>query len=114
MKTIVLLTFTFVLVGAAEASPEPQSAGGATDLTAVVRGVDADANEFEVLTGVGHALRVYRMRVGPSCEIKVAGDLARLAQLKSGQIVHVRYRRTDSGQQAEAIETVPPAAGGGR
>lgn len=112
MKTLVVLTLA--LAGVAEAAPGPQAAGGPSDLTATVRAVDADANVFEVVTGVGHALRVYTMRVGPSCEIRVAGGSATLAQLKRGQVVHVRYRMTEKNKVAEAIETLPPPAGGVR
>ena len=112
MKALVMLAF--VLVGVAEAAPGPQAAADVTDLTATVRGVDGGANTFEVVTGVGHALRVYSMKVGPSCEIKVGGGSATLGQLERGQLVRVRYRRTDRDKVAEAIETLPPPAGGGR
>jgi hypothetical protein len=111
VKALVMLAF--VLVGAVEASPAPRAEADAVDLNATIHSVDVDAKMVEVVTGIGHALRVYAMRVGPSCQIRVEGGSATLAQLKSGPVVHVRYRRTDAGMVAEAIETLPPLPGGG-
>ena len=96
-----------------DASQPPDTA--ATSLTATIRGVDAGARKVEVLTGVGHALRLVAMEVEPSCDIKVDGASVPLQDLKPGQIVRIRYRHADGGKAAQLIETLPKGAeGGGR
>jgi len=111
VKKVVLV---IVLAGAAQAPSSPSTAGAAAeDLTASVYSVDADGRHLEVLTGVGHALRVVAMEVEPSCEIKVEAAPALLRELKPGQIVRIRYRKTDGNKAAQAIETVSKKAEGG-
>jgi len=110
-----LAVLVIVLAGATPAPSSPQAPQAKDDLTASIRSVDVAARRLEVLTGVGYALRVRAIEVAPACEIKVEGASASLAQLKSGQVVHIRYHKTDGTDVALAIETVSmPAAGGER
>jgi len=107
------------LGGAAQAQP----AGAPDTLTATLRSVDADARQVEVLTGVGHALRVVTIRVEPECVIRVDGAPAPLGALEPGRIVRIAYRQAAAGDAsgpaaarvAGTIETLPkPASGAGR
>jgi hypothetical protein len=107
---------TALLAGVAEPTASAQATGTAADrLTATVRNVAADTRTLELITGVGHALRIVSMKVDPACNIKVEGASATLRDLKAGQIVHIRYRKADGQNVAQMIETPPAAAeGGGR
>jgi hypothetical protein len=76
--------------------------------------VDTKARTLEVMTGVGHALRLERMKVDPACEISHAGKKAALRDLKRGQVIRIQYRTTPEGKMAQAIETVEIPGGGGK
>ena len=86
----------------------PQSSQGAQatpeGLTATVHARDTKARTLDVITGVGHALRLMRVQVRPECQITVAGAAAQLRDLKAGKIVRIRYRQTPRGMMAEKIE----------
>jgi hypothetical protein len=95
------------------APTEPQASGGEPAyLNCTVRSVDLKARTVEVITGVGYALRQYRMSVAPACEISVGGSAADLGKLRPGTIVRVRYQPVPAGPKAPArlmataIETV--------
>ncbi|HSD27355.1 MAG TPA: hypothetical protein VLL75_08620 [Vicinamibacteria bacterium] len=103
------------------AQAQPARAPGT--LTATLRSVDADARQVDVLTGVGHALRVVTVRVEPECVIRVDGAPAPLGALTPGRIVRIAYRQATAGdvsgaaaaRVARTIETLPkPAPGAGR
>jgi hypothetical protein len=86
-------TVSLLLTGIAfEASP--QSASTATRerpeyITGTVRAVDAEARTFEILTGVGHVVRLVRMQVAPDCEFRVPGAAPRLTSITQGACVRV-------------------------
>jgi hypothetical protein len=97
------------------ASSRAQGSGAATaDITATVRAVDDEAQEIEILSGVGFALRIHSIKVGPGCQVTIGGQQAALSELKPGQVVRVRYRETDEGKVALAIDTPPPPPRGER
>lgn len=102
---------TCLLVGAFSATPSSlqtsQAPSAATSsLTATVAAVYSEERRLEVITGVGHALQVVRMRVDPACRITVAGSAGRLGDLTRGDIVRIQYRRIPEGTVATNIETV--------
>ncbi len=74
-------------------------------MTATVGAVDTKARTLEMITGVGHALRLVRMQVEPTCHILVAGAPSQLGDLKRGNIILIQYRRTAERNLAEHIET---------
>lgn len=104
-------------------TPAPPSAPAATgepaSLNCTVRSVDLKARTVDVITGVGYALRQYRMKLAPACEISVAGAAADLDSLKPGGIVRVRYQpvpatpKVPAHLMAVAIEVVHPNEMGG-
>jgi len=75
-------------------------------VTGTVKVVDQSTRALEVITGIGHALRLVRMQVSPESQITVAGAAGRLDDVKRGDIVHVEYRETAQANVAERIEVV--------
>ena len=122
LLTLVVLALGFGAHSApptsAPAAPQPVS-GEPAYLNCTVRAVDVKARSVEVITGVGYALRQYRMSVAPACEISVGGSAAELGNLKPGTIVRVRYQPVPAGPKAPArlmataIETVRFSETGG-
>ena len=126
LSGLILTLAIFALAFAARSSPpaptppEPPAVGGEPAyLNCTVRAVDTKASTLEVITGVGYALRQYRMSVAPACSITVGGSETDLKGLKPGAIVRVRYQPVAAGPKAPArlmataIETVQFENGGG-
>lgn len=108
VSTLGMLCMLVAAPGALASLPQtPQEIQATPEgLTATVHSVDAKANTLDVITGVGHALRLVRVQVGPQCQIRVAGTLAKLDDVKAGSIVRIQYRKTPGGMLADKIETV--------
>lgn len=83
-------------------------------MTVTVYMVDTNARTLDVITGIGHALRLLKVQVDPQCEIRVAGAGAHLGDLKAGHIVRIQYRKLSRGSVAEKIDTVAPEATEGK
>ena len=95
--------------------PSPAAGSGPTTLTATVRSVDAQARTLEVVTGVGHVLRVVKLSFAEGAEVKTAGGMTPLAELKPGDLVRVAYTKGADGNAVKTIEALPrPEAGGVR
>jgi len=99
------------------------AAGAAGDSATVsmgctVRSVDVKARTVEVITGVGYALRLYRMKVAPTCDIQVGGTAGPNGP-KPGTIVRIRFAKAPAGPKtpapwvATSIESVPNLDAGG-
>jgi len=69
--------------------------------------MDPETPRLEVLTGVGLALRVLRIRCDESTLIQEAGKQVRLASLKRGDPVRVTCRPSVEGYVAIRIEVLP-------
>jgi hypothetical protein len=74
-----------------------------------VQAVHPKTASFDLVIGVGYALRVLRMRTSPVTQF--AGDGARLslADLKPGNIVRAECRMTPTGLLADRVEKVEPS-----
>jgi hypothetical protein len=95
--------------------PSPAAGSGGPALTATVRSVDARARTLELVTGVGHALRVVKLAFDERTEVKSAAGTASLAQLKPGDLIRVEYTKDAGVNTAKTIEVLPrPDAGGAR
>jgi hypothetical protein len=88
--------------------------GTVTSVTGTVRTVDLTARTLEVITGVGHALRLVQMQVSPEGRISVEGATGQLGDLRRGDVIRVEYRETPQGNVAERIETVRRTSQGER
>ena len=73
-----------------------------------VQAVHPRSSSFDLIVGVGFALRVVHMRTSPAT--RFASDTTRmsLADLKPGDIVRAECRMTASGLVADRIERVEP------
>ena len=96
--------------GPTQAPPSPTATARAQEITATVRSVDASARRVDLLTGVGHALRIVRISVAEGCQIRVRAAAAGLRDVKAGDICWVQFRRIAGRNVAERIE-VQGAAG---
>ena len=104
LMILVLLLESPLSRGAEPAPPAP--------MTGTVVAVNAQERKVQVVTGVGHALRVMEFRAGSECRIVVSGATADLQQVRRGAIVEVRYRMAAGAYEATAIETLEPKKGG--
>ncbi len=118
---LILVPFICVLPLAAIAAHQPEEPRGEPKhLTCTVRAVDTETQTLEVLTGVGLAVRLVRMQVAPTCDIRVAGTETELDNLEPGRVVRVRYLLTPATEEAPAqrvaviIETIQFENKGGR
>jgi hypothetical protein len=71
------------------ASPSPHAT--AVFMAGTVQAVDAPGRTLDVVTSVGHAVRVVRMQVAGDCEIDVPGSSPILASVKPGAFVRIEY-----------------------
>jgi hypothetical protein len=117
---VLLLSFAARSSPPTSAPPSaPVASGEPASLQCTVRSVDLRARTVDVITGVGYALRQYRMKVAPACEISVAGAEADLGSLRPGAIVRVRYQPVPAAPKVPAhlmavgIEVVRPDEMGG-
>ncbi len=104
-----LLTLCWIAPGAlarqlAAVSPAPAGPQARDTLRGTVRAIDATAGNFDVVTGVGMALRIVRLRAGAGTYVTAAGAPASLADIKPGDIVRVEYRVTPQGNVCDKVE----------
>ena len=103
------------LSGAASAAPPSPAATPAAPLpsatlTATVQSIDAQARTFQVVTGVGYALRVVKLSWKEAPTVKAAAAGAGMSQLKPGDLVRVEYAKAPEGNVVRTIELVPSPA----
>ena len=68
---------------------------------------DAQARTLQVVTGVGHALRVVKLSWKEAPTVKAAAAGTGMAQLKPGDLVRVEYAKTPEGNVVSTIELLP-------
>ncbi|HEY3279856.1 MAG TPA: hypothetical protein VGJ83_05035 [Gemmatimonadales bacterium] len=81
-------------------------------LRGAVRVVNERGRAVEVTTGVGLALRVVRLQIGPDTRLTADGAALPLGQLQPGDIVRVSYGARPSGYVAYTIERLGRMATG--
>jgi hypothetical protein len=102
-----------VATGAALALACRVAAGApaADTLTATVRAFDSRAGTLELLTGVGHALRIRRVHLPPALGISQGRTRQTVTALTPGCVVRVECRTTAGGTVASTVELIrTPAA----
>jgi hypothetical protein len=72
-----------------------------------VRAVEPATGALELISGVGHALRIMRMGTMPATRAMSGGAAIRIADIKPGDVLHVECHMTDGGMVADRIERVP-------
>ena len=96
-------------------SPDsPTTSAASQTVTGMVLRVDPESPHLEVITGVGMALRVLRIRCNESTVIQAAEKAIRLSSLKRGDPVRVVCHSAAEGYLAIRIELLPkPESQGG-
>ncbi|MCI0411001.1 MAG: hypothetical protein L0191_20965 [Acidobacteria bacterium] len=83
-------------------------------MAGMVLQVDPESSRLDVLTGVGLALRVLRIRCDETTLVLAAGKAVRFSSLKRGDPVRVICRPAVEGYLAIRIELLPrPGTEGG-
>ena len=97
--TAVLLS---ALLARAPSSPQP----AAYTYLGTVQAVQPKTASFDLVVGVGYALRVVHMRTLPVTQFADGGARMSLADLKPGDIVRAECRMTATGLVADRVEKV--------
>jgi hypothetical protein len=105
---LAVVTLAYGLSSAATAAGGPDSAvagiaAPVESLTATVCAVDAGAGTLDLITGVGHALRIRRVHPPPQLRATSGRSEVAAATLPCGSIVCVVCRRTPGGTVASSI-----------
>jgi hypothetical protein len=74
-----------------------------------VQAVHPKTASFDLVIGVGYALRVIHMRTSVGTQITSSGARMSLADLKPGDIVRAECRMTATGLVADRVEKVEPS-----
>ncbi len=69
-----------------------------------IRTVETRARTLTVVTGVGLALQVVRMRLAPDARLERGGTALAVSELKAGDIVRAECRLVEGALVAERIE----------
>ena len=103
------LAITAVLLSSllAQAPSSPQPA--AYTYQGTVQAVQPKSASFDLVVGVGYALRVVHMRTLPVTQFAGGGARMSLADLKPGDVVRAECRMTASGLVADRVEKVEPS-----
>ncbi|HEV2086526.1 MAG TPA: hypothetical protein VGR09_15730 [Gemmatimonadales bacterium] len=90
------------LLAQAPSSPQP----AAYTYQGTVQAVQPKTASFDLVIGVGFALRVVHMRTSPVTRFVRGGAKMALADLKPGDVVRVECRMTATGLVADRVEKV--------
>jgi hypothetical protein len=72
-----------------------------------VQSIDVQSRTLQVVTGVGHALRVVKISWKEAPTVKAAAAGAGKAQLKPGDLVRVEFTKAPEGNVVRTIELLP-------
>ena len=92
------------LLAQAPSSPQP----AAYTYQGTVQVVQPKTASFDLVIGVGYALRVVHMRTSPVTEFASSGARWSLTDLKPGDVVRAECRMTATGLVADRVEKVEP------
>ena len=101
LATAALLALSFATAGAQPASPS-----GPTVVTGTVCRIDSRAGTFDLLTGVGHALRIHRVRYASDVKVKGRGAQAGISALVPGVVCRVECRYGTAGATASTVDVL--------
>jgi hypothetical protein len=93
------------LLAQAPSSPQP----AADTYQGTVQAVQPKTASFDLVVGVGFALRVVHMRTSPVTEFAKGGARFSLTDLKPGDVVRAECRMTATGLVADRVEKVEPS-----
>ena len=93
------------LLAQAPSSPQP----AAYTYQGTVQAVQPKTASFDLIIGVGFALRVVHMRTLPATQFARGGARMSLADLKPGDVVRAECRMTATGLVADRVEKAEPS-----
>jgi hypothetical protein len=114
IRPLLLCAFTVVLTSALHGSPsaaDKSSAPGIArneQLTGTVIAVDAKARTFDLLTGVGYALRVRRIQMPAQADVGIRRTEVPFSRITPGSIVRVDCRTVGAVATASRTELIQP------
>jgi hypothetical protein len=97
---------------AASAQPAPAPAAAPYQVvTGTICRVDARAGTYDLVTGVGHALRIHRFRLAAGVAVSGRGAQGGVAALIPGAICRLECRTEPVVTVASKVEVLEPAPG---
>jgi hypothetical protein len=78
-------------------------------VTGTVKTVDLSGGTLDLVTGVGYALRIQRVRLPAPLKVQGAARESTAVVLAPGSIVRVEFRTTTEETTASKVELVRPA-----
>jgi len=108
-QALLLATLTPAALHTPAAATQHSPAAGMERLTATVQAVDLEHRTFDLITGVGHALRIRRVSWSPPLEVTGPTPGSHAAALTPGCIVRVECRTTSAGLVASRVEVLRAA-----
>ncbi len=92
---------------AAGAQPaSPSTPARLEPVTGTVCRIDSQAGRLDLLTGVGHAVRIHRIRLATDVSVKGRGAQGGIAALVPGVVCRVECRQEAAGPTATSIEVL--------
>lgn len=109
-RGIVFRALAMAIAGAlttAAANAQPGSAGGEREsITGTISRIDSRAGTFDLLTGVGHSVRVRRVRYAASLRVMARRAEAGVTALVPGAVCRVECEVATSGVTATGVEVL--------
>ena len=103
------LAITAVLLSSLLAQAPSPFAPAAYTYQGTVQAVQPKTASFDLVIGVGYALRVVHMRTSPATQFGSDGARLSLTDLKPGDIVRAECRMTGTGLVADRVEKIEPS-----
>ena len=104
LESALLTTCVAAQTSAAESAAQPER------LTGMVSRLDPQARTLDLLTGVGHSLRVRRIVLPGAIAIEARGAKSEVSTLTPGCVVRVACSSTSAGSVASAVELLETPA----
>jgi len=111
-RTLVLVCSPLLLLGLLAQQPAPPSATAQPYVyTGSVHAVQPETGSLDLITGVGHALRMIHISTLPGTQTMSGVVAIRFADLAPGDKLRADCRMTPSGLVADRIEKLPAPGG---
>jgi len=104
-----LATAALCALSSAAAGAQPASPSAPAVVTGTVCRIDSQAGRLDLLTGVGHAIRILRVHFASDVKLKGRGAQAGISVLVPGVVCRVECQQATAGPTATSIEVLEPA-----
>ena len=115
MKRFLSIPFRSLAIAAlcalssAPAGAQPASPSGPAVVIGTVCRIDFQAGTFDLLTGVGHAIRIHRIHFASDVKVKGRGAQAGISALVPGVVCRVECQPATAGPTATTVQVLEPA-----